>query len=83
MFGQEDLQSMQFLWNTFDVIKPVNSNDEFHTLEFPLKRCDALLYLGFQETFSELLGVDANWECSNGDYLALKFNAVRRRRQTA
>jgi len=37
MFSEEDFKGMEFLRDTLDVIKPINSNDDFLPLEFLLE----------------------------------------------
>jgi hypothetical protein len=34
MLGEEDFKRVQLLWNTFDIIKSVDSNNELDALEF-------------------------------------------------
>lgn len=76
VFGQEYFQRMQFLRHTLDVIQSVNADDKLHTLEFALQCLNTLDDLRLLQAFSELLRVDADWECADSDNLAFVFNAV-------
>jgi hypothetical protein len=76
MLGKEDLESVQLLWYTLDVVETVNTNNELHALELLLKRCYAFLYLGLLETLVELLWIDTDGEGADSNDLALEFDSV-------
>lgn len=78
VLGQEDFEGVQLLGNTLDVVETVNTNDQLDALELALKSGNTLHDLGLLESFLELLGVDADGECANGDDLSLKLDRVRR-----
>ena len=42
MLRQKQLQSVQFLRNTFDIIQPIDTNDDFDTLEALLELLDSV-----------------------------------------
>jgi hypothetical protein len=73
---------MEFLRNTLDVVKTIDSDNELYALEFALKGCNTLLYLWLPQSLVELLGVNANGKSANGDDLALKLDSVRGRRKS-
>lgn len=77
VFCEEYFKRMKLLRDTLDIVETVNANDQFNALEFTLKRGNALLDLWFLEALFEFLGVNANWECANGDDLSLELDGVR------
>ena len=76
MLCEEDLESVQLLWYTLDVVEAINTYDELHTLELLLQGCYPLLYLGLLETLVELLGIDTDGESADSNDLALEFDSV-------
>ena len=46
VLGKEDLESVQLLGHTLDIIQTVDTDNELDALELLLERCDALLDLG-------------------------------------
>jgi hypothetical protein len=65
MLGQEDLERMQLLWDAFDVIESINTNNQLDALELSLQRCNALLNFGLLQSFIELLWVNADGKGTN------------------
>ena len=82
VLSKEDLESVQLLRYTLDVVQTVNTDNKLDTLELLLKSCDALLDLGLLQPLVELLGVDTDGEGTDGNDLALELNAIRSCRQT-
>lgn len=76
VFCQEDFKSVKLLGNTLDVIETINTDNQFDALELLLECLDTLHNLGLLESFLELLGINTNRECTDGDDLALKFDCV-------
>jgi hypothetical protein len=76
VFCQENFKSVKLLRDTLDVIKTVNTNNQLDALELLLECLDTLCDLRLLEPFLELLGIDTDRECTNGDDLALKFDCV-------
>lgn len=77
MITEEDFESMQLLRNSLDVIETINTHHELHALEFLLELCYPFLDLFLFETFLKLLGVNANWESTTRDDLALELYPIR------
>ena len=77
VFGEEDLQSMKLLRNAFDVVKTINTNDEFHALKLAFESGDTVLYFRLHQALVKLFGIDSDWKCSYSYNFSLKFNAVR------
>lgn len=42
MLSQEKFQSVQFLRNTFDVVKPIDTDNDFHASEAIFQNLDSL-----------------------------------------
>jgi len=42
MLCKEEFESVQLLWNTLDVVKTVDTNDDFHATETLLELCDTV-----------------------------------------
>ena len=78
MFCQEDFKSMELLRDTLDVIKTINTNNQFDALELLLECLDTLCNLGLLEAFLELLRINADRESTDGDDLALELDCVGR-----
>jgi hypothetical protein len=76
VFCQEDFKSVKLLRDTLDVIKTVNTNNQLDALELLLECLDTLCNLGLLEAFLELLRINTDRECTNGDDLALEFDCV-------
>lgn len=76
MICKENFKGMKFLWNSFDVIKTVHSDNQLHTLELLFQNGYSLLDLFFLESFGELFGVDTDGESAHGDDLAFEFHSV-------
>lgn len=77
--AEEDLQRVQLLGHTLNVVQTVDTDHELDTLEFLFEHGNALLHLFLLEALLELLRVNANRESAAGDNLPLKFNAIGRR----
>jgi hypothetical protein len=82
MFSQEDLECVQLLRDTLDVVETVNTDDQLDALKLLLKSGDALLDLGFLETLVELLRVDTDRKCADSNDLSFVFDAVGRGGET-
>jgi hypothetical protein len=83
VFCQENFKSVKLLGNTLDVIKTINTDNEFDTLELLLECLNALHNLGLFKPFLEFLGINTDGECTDGDNLALEFDCVGRCWQSA
>lgn len=91
MFSEEDFEGMEFLRDTLDVIKPINSNDDLLPLEFLLEfgnpsftfrilKCLESVPIRQKETnISEFLRVNSDWNCPNMDRSAFILNCIRHR----
>lgn len=73
---KEDLESVELLWNTLDVIQAIDTNNELDALEFLLQRSNPLLYLGLLESFVKLFWINTNGEGADSDILILELDAV-------
>lgn len=78
MLCEKHFKGMEFLWDAFDIVKPIDTNYQLDALEFTFKYGNALLNLGLLKTLIELLGVDADGEGTNRDGLALVFDTIWR-----
>ena len=78
VFCQENLESVELLRNTLDVIETVNTDNQLDTLELLLECLDTLGNLRLLEAFFELLGINTDRECTDGDDLALELDCVGR-----
>ena len=78
MLCQEDFKSVKLLRNTLDVIKTINTNNQFNALELLLECLDTLCNLGLLEAFFELLWVNTDRECTNSDDFALELDCIGR-----
>jgi hypothetical protein len=83
VFGQEDFESMQLLWNTLDVVEAIDTNDDFDTLELLLELRDALLHLWLLQSLVELFWVNSDWKCADSNDLALELDTVGSGREAA
>lgn len=77
VLSKKNLESMQLLRHTLDVVQTVDTDNELDALELLLECCNALLNLGLLKALIELLRVDTDGECANGDDLALELNTIR------
>jgi hypothetical protein len=78
VFCQEDFKGVKLLGDTLDVIKAVNTDNQFDALELLLECLDTLRNLGLLEPFLEFLRINTDRECTDGDDLALELDRVGR-----
>ena len=67
---------MKLLGDTLDVIKTIDTNNQLDALELLLECLDTLCDLGLLEPLLELLGINTDRECTDGDDLALELDCV-------
>jgi len=74
---EEVLKSVQFLWNSFDVVQTVDTDDELGTSELFLKLLDTFLYLRPLESFCKFIWINSDRESSDCDNFASEFDSIR------
>ena len=77
MLGKEDLEGVQLLWHTLDVIETVDTNDQLDIFELALEGGNALLDILLLQAFDKLLRIDTDGEGTDGDKFAFVLNAIR------
>ena len=78
MFSKEDLQGVQLLRHTLDIIQTINTDNQLNALELLLQELNTVSCRCLLELPVELLWVDTNWEGSNGHIFTLQLNSVWR-----
>lgn len=73
---------MELLRDTLDVVEAIDTDNEFDSVELARKSINALLNLGFLEALDELLRINTDGECANGDEFAIVINTIRGRRSS-
>ena len=76
MLGEKDFEGMQLLRDAFDIVEPVDADDEFDAVELLFESGDTVLHLGFLEALLEFFRVDANWKRAHGDNLVVELDTV-------
>lgn len=77
MIVQEGIESFQFLREALDMIKPVHTDNDRHTLVPLLQRLDPFNDLGIFQRIDEFLWVDTNDELTDADQPILVLDLVR------
>lgn len=77
MITEEDLECVQFLRDSFYIIKTVYPDHELHSLEFLFERGYPFLDLLLLKSFLEFLRVDTDRKGATGNNLALELDAIR------
>lgn len=81
MLSQKDLEGVQLLGDTLDVVESVNTDDELDALEPLLELLDSLLDRILLERLVELSGLDSDRERADVGVPALDEDSVGHRRQ--
>ena len=77
VFCEEDFESVELLWNAFNIIKTIHANNKLDALELLLKGCYSFLDLWLLKAFVKLFRVDSDWKGANSDNLGLVVDTVR------
>lgn len=78
---KEDLESVELLRDTLDVIQAVDTDDKFHALKLLFELGDTLLNRGLRKPISKLLRIDTDGERADCTEFALILYAIRGRIQ--
>lgn len=73
---EENLKGMQLLRHALNIVKSVYPDHELDALELLLQHCYPFLDFFLLQSLLELFWVNADWECTTRDYLALELNTV-------
>lgn len=76
MLSEEYFESVQFLGNALDVVKPIDTDDDLALFKALLKLVQALLDAGEFDTFHKLPGVDADGERAHLNPASFELDAV-------
>lgn len=77
MLSKEDLEGVQLLRHSLDVIETVDTNNQLDALELACERGNTLLDILLLEALDELFGIDTNGEGTNSDKFAIIIDSVR------
>lgn len=77
MLSKEDLEGVQLLRHSLDVIETVDTNNQLNALELACERGNTLLDILLLEALDKLFGIDTNGEGTNSDKFAIIIDAVR------
>ena len=81
MLCEEELEGVQFLRDTFDVVQTVDTNDHLASGKSVLQLCNTFLDAVLLDVVDEGRRVDSDREGADMGETTLEFYAIRHRRQ--
>lgn len=76
VLGEEDLERVQLLWHTLDIIETIDADNKLDPLELALQSVDAFDNLGLLKPFLELFGINTDGEGADSNHFALELDSV-------
>lgn len=78
MTGKKNLQGMQFLWDTLDIVKTVNADHQLGPAKFVLQTGNAILHLATLQALCELIRINSDGKCPDRNMSVTILDTTRR-----
>ena len=74
---EEDLETLQFLGQTLDIIQSINTDNNLLALKLCFQAPSPFENTGFLDSFNESVWVDTDWESSNLCESSFEVDSIR------